>query len=93
MDPFLIDGPTSVSFSDSRTSEYILRRVLDAHGGTLPHDARVVFANTGKEREETLVFVEEVSQRWGVPVEAEAPAASRRGRWEWLPSSTPVPFS
>lgn len=29
---------------------------------------KVVFCNTGKERPETLDFVERCSQRWGVPV-------------------------
>lgn len=46
----------------------MLRRVLDAFGGKLPADRRVVFCNTGKERIETLDFVNECSQRWGVPI-------------------------
>src|SRR5262245_59992712 len=46
----------------------MLRRVLDAHGGALPADRVVVFCNTGKEREETLDFVERCSLEWGVPV-------------------------
>ena len=36
----------------------MLRRVLDAHGGTLPADVFAVFANTGDEREETPAFSE-----------------------------------
>ena len=68
LDHYRIDGPTVISFSGGRTSGYLLRKVLDAHGGTLPDDAAVLFQNTGKEREETLVFIEEVSQRWGVPI-------------------------
>jgi hypothetical protein len=35
----------------------MLRLLLDAHGGTLPPDCHVVFANTGKEDEKTLRFV------------------------------------
>ncbi len=68
MNPFRVDGPASISFSGGRTSGLMLRRILDAHGGTLPADVFVVFANTGRERPETLDFVEEVSQRWSVPI-------------------------
>ena len=46
----------------------MLWRVLDAHGGTLPDRCEAVFANTGKERPETLDFVEAMSARWGVPI-------------------------
>jgi hypothetical protein len=67
-DPFLITGPALISFSGGRTSAYMLWRILQAHGGTLPDDVHVCFANTGKEREETLRFVHECSVRWGVRV-------------------------
>lgn len=67
-DPFLITGPALVSFSGGRTSAYMLWRILQAHGGTLPEDVHVCFANTGKEREETLRFVHECATRWGVRV-------------------------
>ncbi len=63
--PFLIDGPAVISFSGGRTSGYMLRRILDA--GLQP-DCHVLFANTGKERPETLAFVREVSARWGVEI-------------------------
>jgi len=63
-----VEGPTVISFSGGRTSGFLLRQVLDAHGGKLPPDAAVLFQNTGKEREETLVFIDECSQRWGVPI-------------------------
>lgn len=39
---------------------------MDAHGGTLPADVHVLFANTGKEREETLRFVRDVQLNWSV---------------------------
>lgn len=68
IDPFLISGPALISFSGGRTSAYMLWRILQAHGGTLPPDVYAVFANTGKEREETLRFVHECGERWGVPV-------------------------
>lgn len=73
--PYLIQGPALISFSGGRTSAYMLRLILDAHGGTLPDDVHVTFANTGKEREETLRFVHECASRWNVHV-----------RWlEWRP--------
>lgn len=67
-DPFRIEGPACISFLGGRTSGYMLHRILQAHGGTLPEDVLVCFANTGKEMVETLDFVEECSQRWGVPI-------------------------
>lgn len=67
-DPFLLPPQSVLSFSGGRTSGYLLRRVLDAFGGRLPSDRAVVFCNTGKEREETLEFVEECHQRWDVPI-------------------------
>lgn len=64
-DPFLIEGPALVSFSGGRTSALMLRRILDR--GLQP-DVHVVFANTGKEREETLEFVQACAERWGVEI-------------------------
>jgi 3'-phosphoadenosine 5'-phosphosulfate sulfotransferase (PAPS reductase)/FAD synthetase len=66
-DPFKIDGPTCISFSGGRTSAYMLWRVLQSNGG-LPDEAKVIFANTGKEDEATLRFVDRCSKEWGVPV-------------------------
>ena len=66
--PYFITGPALISFSGGRTSGYMLKQILDAHGGTLPDDVHVCFANTGKEREETLRFVHECGTRWGVRV-------------------------
>ena len=67
-DPFLIEGPALISFSGGRTSAYMLWRVLQAHGGELPGDVHVTFANTGKEREETLRFVQACEDHWGIPI-------------------------
>lgn len=66
--PFLQTGPTLISFSGGRTSAYMLHEILRAHGGQLPPDAVVCFANTGREREETLRFVHECGVRWSVPI-------------------------
>lgn len=68
MNPFKIEGPAIISFSGGRTSGLLLHSVLDAYRGKLPEDVRVAFANTGKEMPETLDFVRECSERWGVPI-------------------------
>jgi len=67
-DPFKIDGPTCISFSGGRTSAYMLWRVLQSNGGTLPAEAHVCFANTGLEEEETLRFVRDCGNAWHVPI-------------------------
>lgn len=67
-DPFKIPGPALISFSGGRTSAYMLWRILRAHNGKLPDDVLVTFANTGKEMPQTLYFVNECSERWGVPI-------------------------
>lgn len=67
MDPFKIDSPTCISFSGGRTSAYMLWRVLQSNDG-LPAEAKVCFANTGKEDEATLRFVDRCSREWGVPI-------------------------
>lgn len=66
--PFYITGPALISFSGGRTSAFMLFMILWAHGGVLPDDVHVCFANTGKEREETLRFVHECATRWGVRI-------------------------
>jgi 3'-phosphoadenosine 5'-phosphosulfate sulfotransferase (PAPS reductase)/FAD synthetase len=66
--PYLITGPALISFSGGRTSAYMLKQILDAYGGVLPDDVVVTFANTGKEREETLRFVHDCATYWNVKV-------------------------
>lgn len=68
MNPYLIPGPCLWSFSGGRTSGYMLYHALEAFDGKLPPDHHVCFANTGKEREETLRFVHECGSRWGVTI-------------------------
>lgn len=77
---YRIEGPALISFSGGRTSGFMLHQILAAHDGQLPADVHVCFANTGKEREETLRFVYECGSRWDVPI-----------RWlEWR--DTPLGF-
>lgn len=66
--PFWIEGPAILSFSGGRTSALMLFLTLWAHGGELPADVYVAFANTGKEREATLRFVHDCATEWGVEV-------------------------
>ena len=68
MNHFNITEPTCISFSGGRTSAYMLWRILEANDGKLPEDAIVCFANTGKENEATLDFVNECSKNWEVPI-------------------------
>ena len=67
MSPFKITELTCISFSGGRTSAYMLYRVLEENGG-LPEEAVVCFANTGKEDERTLEFVERCSSEWMIPI-------------------------
>lgn len=59
------DGPAMISFSGGRTSGLMLARAVEA--GLSP-DTHVLFANTGKEREETLEFVRDCAKHFGVEV-------------------------
>jgi len=66
--PYKIEGPALISFSGGRTSGFMLWNIIQAHGGTLPEDIYITFANTGKEAPETLDFVHEIGQKWGVKI-------------------------
>lgn len=63
----LPDGNVQIAFSGGRTSAYMLHQILEANGG-LPDRVEVTFQNTGREMPETLDFVAEVGQRWGIPI-------------------------
>ena len=68
INPFFVTDQTCISFSGGRTSAYMLYRVLEAHQMSLPEDAVVCFANTGKEDEETLKFIHNCQTQWNVPI-------------------------
>jgi 3'-phosphoadenosine 5'-phosphosulfate sulfotransferase (PAPS reductase)/FAD synthetase len=63
----LPEGNVQIAFSGGRTSAYMLHQILEANGD-LPDRVQVCFQNTGREMPETLEFVQEVSERWAVPV-------------------------
>ena len=67
MNPFKLTEPSCISFSGGRTSAYMLWRFIEANDG-LPDDCIVTFANTGKEEEATLRFVERCSKEWDVSI-------------------------
>jgi 3'-phosphoadenosine 5'-phosphosulfate sulfotransferase (PAPS reductase)/FAD synthetase len=46
----------------------MLYQVLQAHNGKMPDNGIVCFANTGKEEEATLKFVNDCSMNWGVKI-------------------------
>ena len=70
--PYRIDPASPwwhvVNVSGGRSSGYMLRQILDAHGGRLPDRCEAIFANTGKERPETLDFIAAMSKQWHVPI-------------------------
>jgi 3'-phosphoadenosine 5'-phosphosulfate sulfotransferase (PAPS reductase)/FAD synthetase len=59
---------TVINFSGGRTSAYMLKMILDEHGGSLPNNYIVLFQNTGKEDEGTLKFIDECSKNWNVEI-------------------------
>lgn len=68
MSPYLLpEGNVQIAFSGGRSSGYMLHHILEANGG-LPDRVEVTFQNTGREMPQTLDFVAEVGQRWGVGI-------------------------
>lgn len=84
MSPYTILEPTVISFSGGRTSGYMLYKILEAHNMSLPDDAIVIFANTGKEEEATLEFVKACSDNWNVKIHwvEYQPAEKPADRWK-----------
>jgi len=68
INPYQIEPPALISFSGGRTSGYMLRQIIDAYDGRLPPDVIPCFANSGKEMPQTLDFVQECGERWGVAI-------------------------
>jgi 3'-phosphoadenosine 5'-phosphosulfate sulfotransferase (PAPS reductase)/FAD synthetase len=63
----LPDGHVQIAFSGGRTSAFMLHKILEANGN-LPDRVVVSFQNTGREMPQTLDFVQEVGERWGVNI-------------------------
>ena len=63
----LPEGNVAIAFSGGRTSAYMLHQILEANGD-LPDRVVVSFQNTGREMNETLDFVQECGDRWGVKI-------------------------
>lgn len=66
----LPDGNVAIAFSGGRTSAYMLHQIIEANGIDAVNSERVVvsFQNTGREMPETLDFVQECAERWGVKI-------------------------
>lgn len=65
--PYLLSGPALISFSGGRSSGYLLFKILEINIG-LPMNVYVLFANTGKERLETLDFIHKCAANWKIPI-------------------------
>jgi len=66
--PFkLPENNVQISFSGGRTSAFMLYKILEANNG-LPENTVVTFANTGREMQQTLDFVNDCSEHWDVPI-------------------------
>lgn len=57
--------PLLISFSGGRTSAFMTKFLKERYPDRNIH---IVFANTGKEREETLEFVDECDRRWNLGI-------------------------
>ena len=59
--------PVVIQFSGGRTSGMMLKRIME-NNDDFNERSIVLFQNTGREMEETLQFVKEVGNRWGVNI-------------------------
>lgn len=63
----LPEGNVAIAFSGGRTSAFMLHEILRVNR-PLPERVVVTFQNTGREMPQTLDFVQECGERWGVRV-------------------------
>lgn len=59
--------PLLVSVSGGRSSG-IMARMIQSSSAFDAYERFYLFANTGKEREETLVFIKRLTEHWGLPI-------------------------
>jgi hypothetical protein len=62
--PYRIEGPALINVSGGRTSGFMLFKILDAYGGSLPDDVVPTFQNTGLEHPATYMFLQELSKHF-----------------------------
>lgn len=63
MNLYRIEQPAVVMVSGCRTSGFMLAKIIEAFGGTLPEDVIPVFCNTGLEHAATYEFLHEIETR------------------------------
>jgi hypothetical protein len=74
-----IEKPIVVSFSGGRTSAYMAKYLLDKYS---EKNFILIFANTGKERDETLDFINDCDLIWKFnTIWLEADISSKKGYW------------
>lgn len=61
------EGNIQIAFSGGRTSAFMLKQLQDANG-VFPDRVVVTFQNTGRERPETLDFVQRCGEEFGVSI-------------------------
>lgn len=64
----LPEGNVQIAFSGGRTSGFMLNQILKANGFIPGDRVQVTFQNTGRERPETLDFVQQCGSRWNCAV-------------------------
>ena len=63
----LPEGDVQIAFSGGRTSAFMLHKILQANGD-LPERVKVMFLNTGRELPETIEFIADCRDKWGVEI-------------------------
>lgn len=68
--PYLLpEGNVQIAFSGGRSSGKMLHDIIRANQPWPADRVKIIFTNTGKERDETLDFVRDCGDWWGVDIE------------------------